>query len=223
MSEIGVKDYLRLLDKLLLVQEQRGFPAQLETGSIQPVFDVSNFLAAANVRTVGWAMTFLPLAAAGETEIAVISSGEDGSYDLRNKNARIFGLGCTVFLTVAGAAAAVGNRISSGWSTIVRDVGYLKNPFSQNQLENGKLVVAPVLEYRFYFGAAHNTSVYNALQNNLLIGPTIQSPNPSPGFGLSNTIVMTTGTGAAAVFPAGTTISYWAAFYETDKPLIPPA
>jgi hypothetical protein len=222
MSEIGIKDYLRLLDKLVLVQEQRGFPAQLETGSIQPVFDISNFLSAANVRTVGWAMTALPLGGSSELEIPVISTGEDGSYNLVDKNARIFGLGCSVFFTVAGAAAAAGNRISSGWSVIVRDAGYIKNPFSENQLENGKLVVAAILEYRFYFGASHNTSVYNALMNNLLIGPTIVSPNVSPGFGLSNTITMTTGAGVLTPFPAGTTMSIWAAFYETDKPLIPP-
>jgi hypothetical protein len=222
MSEIGLKDYLRLLDKLIQLQDQRGFPTQLETGDTKPVFDISRYIPEFNVRAVPWQMSGIALGGLGEFELPVISTGEDGSYDLRNKNARFFGLGVQIILTVAGAAAFVGNRLSRGWSVIDRSVGSIKIPFNFNQLENGKLVVAGVTNYNFFLGASGNTSVYNALLNTLLIGPTIASPNPSPGFGLACTLTPTTGAGVLTVFPAGTTATVSALFYETDQPLIPP-
>ena len=221
MSEIGLKDYLRILDKLILLQDQRGFPANLETGDVKPVFDISRFIPENNVRTVFWEQT-VPVAGSGELESPILSAGDDGSYDLVGKNARLFGLGVIIRFTVAGALAAVGNRISVGWSTINRTAGNVKEPFSENQLENGKLIIATILEYRFFFGASHNTSVFNQLPNNLVLGPKNPTPNASPGNGLAITQTITTGVGAPALVPAGTVGTVYATFYETDQPLIPP-
>lgn len=222
MSELGFKDFLRALDKLVKVEDQRGFPARLNTEDIKPVFDVSRYLKDQAVRTRSHFQNEDISGVVGPHNTAVIDTGEDGCYDLLGKNARIFGLGCTVSLSVAGAIASAGNRINSGYQIIDRNSG-LFIPFNFNQIENGKLVGAGVTDYRFYLGSASNTSVYNVLMNNLLIGPTQVWPiTPCEGFGILRTIQMTTGAGVPVAFPAGSNMTDYLGFYETDKPLIPP-
>lgn len=222
MAEIGLKDYLRLLDGLLKLQDQRGFPAQLETGDVKPVFDIAQFLPLFNTTTKSFSLNSPLDAIVGPHNAPILSTGEDGSYDFTGKNIRIFGIGCTVSFSVAGAIAAAGQRISNGYQILDRVSG-LNIPFNFNQIENGKLVVAAIQDYRFYLGASSNTSIYNALLNNLLIGSNLRVPTTdSVGFSLINTILLTTGAGVPVAFPAVTSITHYAVFYETLKPLIPP-
>jgi hypothetical protein len=222
MSELGFKDYLRALDKLVSIEDQRGFPARLNTEDIKPVFDVSRFVKDQGIRTRSHSQSEDISTIVGPYNATVIDTGEDGCFDLLGKNARFFGLGCTVSLSVAGAIASAGNRINSGYQVLDRSSG-INFPFNFNQIENGKLVVAGVVDYRFYLGSASNSNVYNILMNNLLIGPTQVWPiTPCEGYGIVNTIQMTTGAGVAVAFPAGSSITHYAVFYETDKPLIPP-